>query len=287
MSMVEKAALAFTGAAAAVAAAAALAQGVAGVASPWVELNSARARLLAGPSPVAPGKAYLAGVEIALDEGWKTYWRTPGDAGVPPAFEWAGSTNVASIAVRYPAPARLPEPGAETLGYKGAVIFPVEVVPQDAASPVSLALVASLGICRDICIPAEARLSLTLPPSLLSGKPMPALVAALGRVPQPAGKSRADAPRLVQATAVLEGEHPRLVIDARFPPGSRSGDVFIEAPDSIYIPQPKRVSASGGETLRFEVDLSRGDNARELKGKTLTLTLVSDAGATEAMWTVP
>lgn len=286
MSMAWRAALAFAAAVVAVAAAA-MAQGAAGLASPWVELNSARVRLLAGPAVAKPGKSYLAGVEITLAEGWKTYWRTPGDAGVPPLFEWAGSTNVASVEVRYPAPSRLPEPGAESLGYKGAVIFPLEVVPKDAAKPVGLELVVSLGICREICIPAEARLSLTLPPSLLEGKPVPAVAAALERVPKPAAKAAASAPRLERTKAILEGERPRLVIEARFAPGSRGGDVFIEAPDGIYIPQPKRLPEGSGDTLRFEVDLSRGDNARELRGKTLTLTLVSDAGAAEATWTVP
>jgi DsbC/DsbD-like thiol-disulfide interchange protein len=266
---------------------AARSEGTSELASPWVELNSARARLLAGPSPVSPGKAYLAGVEIALAEGWKTYWRNPGDAGVPPAFEWPASVNVASIEVRYPAPKRMHEPGAETLGYKGAVIFPLEVVPKDASKPVSLDLVVHLGICRDICIPAEARLSLVLPPTLLQGKPAAAVAAALGRVPRPAAKAGAHAPRVERTQAVLDGERPHLMIEARFPPGSRDGDVFIEAPDGLYVPQPRRLSDGSGEVQRFEVDLSRGDNAREFKGKTLTLTLVSDAGATEAAWTVP
>jgi DsbC/DsbD-like thiol-disulfide interchange protein len=268
-------------------ASAARSEGAGELASPWVELNSARARLLAGPSPVTPGKAYLAGVEIALADGWKTYWRNPGDAGVPPAFEWPASVNVSSIEVRYPAPARMHEPGAETLGYKGSVIFPLEVVPKDASKPVSLDLVVNLGICRDICIPAEAKLSLVLPPALLQGKPVPAVAAALERVPRPAGKTDARAPRVERTKAVLDGERPHLAIEARFPPGSKDGDVFIEAPDSIYIPQPRRLSDGSGEVQRFEVDLSRGDNARELKGKTLTLTLVSDTGATEATWTVP
>ena len=67
------------------------------LASPWVELNTARVRLLAGPARSAKAaKSYLAGVEITLADGWKTYWRMPGDAGVPPNFDWAGSTNVAS-----------------------------------------------------------------------------------------------------------------------------------------------------------------------------------------------
>jgi DsbC/DsbD-like thiol-disulfide interchange protein len=286
MSSFRTAALALAGAALAMASAA-RSEGAAEVASAWVDLNSARARLLAGPPAAQPGKSYLAGVEIALADGWKTYWRSPGDAGVPPAFEWAASTNVAAVNVRYPAPVRMHESGAEVLGYKGVVIFPLEVVPKDAGKPVGLDLVVSLGICRDICIPAEAKLSLTLPPSLLQGKPLPALVAALERVPKPASKAGANAPHVEQAKAVLDGERPHLTIDARFPPGSRGGDVFIEAPDSIYIPQPRRLSDGSGDTQRFEVDLSRGDNARELKGKTLTLTLVSDAGATETTWTVP
>src|SRR5436309_13604570 len=73
----------------------------ANVASPWVELHNARVRLLAGPAAakVQAEKSYLAGVEITLGEGWKTYWRMPGDAGVPPSFDWSGSTNVASVEV--------------------------------------------------------------------------------------------------------------------------------------------------------------------------------------------
>ena len=121
-------------------------QGVApaNLASPWVELHAARVRLLAGAPAVKSAKSYLAGVEITLAEGWKTYWRTPGDAGVPPLFDWTGSTNVAAIKVRYPAPHRMQEPGAETIGYKSAVIFPVEVVPSDPSKPVGLKLTAGI-----------------------------------------------------------------------------------------------------------------------------------------------
>src|SRR5262245_61665352 len=75
-------------------------------ASPWIELHNARVRLLSGPSAAKTQntKAFLAGVEVKLADGWKTYWRMPGDAGVPPNFDWAGSTNIGSITVRYPAP---------------------------------------------------------------------------------------------------------------------------------------------------------------------------------------
>ena len=165
------------------------------LASPWVELHAARVRLLAGPPAEKSAKSYLAGVEITLAEGWKTYWRTPGDAGVPPLFDWTGSTNVATIKVGYPAPRRMQEPGAETIGYTSAVIFPVEVTPREPAKPVDLELKLDFGVCREICIPAEAKLSLTLLPSQLLGDPSPALVAALDRVPRPqAGRAALPIP---------------------------------------------------------------------------------------------
>ncbi len=251
--------------------------------SPWVEIHTARTRLIAGPAAAKPAKSYLAGVEILLAEGWKTYWRMPGDAGVPPVFDWTDSANVASIKVLYPAPSRLHEPAAETIGYKRAVIFPVEVLPQNSEIPVELKLLMEFGVCREICIPAQAALSLAIPPRALSREPVAAIVAALWRVPRPQAKRRADDPELTRMTANLDGPAPRLEFEARFAGGGKGADLFIEAPDSLYVPMPKRLPDGADGTVRFEVDLSRAGIAPELKGKTLTLTLVSDAGATEVM----
>jgi DsbC/DsbD-like thiol-disulfide interchange protein len=268
-------------------------------ASSWVELHNARVRLLAGPSAAKAAKSYLAGVEIALGEGWKTYWRMPGDAGVPPNFDWTGSTNVASLQVLYPAPIRMPEPAAQTVGYKNSVLFPVEVVPKDASRPVGLVLAIEFGVCREICIPSEAKFSMTLSPTGMAGKPSPAMLAAIEKVPRPATSRRAEDPRVMRTAAFLEGGAPHLTIVARFPQGDRGADLFIEAPDGLYVPMAKRLPdiGEGGEPrleadsasglVRFEVDLARAGNAHELRGKTLKLTLVSDAGATETDWTVP
>ena len=269
------------------------------LASPWVELHNARVRLLAGPPAAKAAKSYLAGVEVTLGDGWKTYWRMPGDAGVPPNFDWSGSSNVASLEVLYPSPSRMSEPAAETVGYKHSVLFPVEVVPKDPSRPVDLALTMEFGVCREICIPAEAKFTVTLPPSGTSSKPSPAMLAALEKVPRLATSRRADDPRVTRATAFLEGGAPHLMIVARFPQGDRGADLFIEAPDGLYVPMAKRLpdvgegaearleADAGNGLVRFEVDLARTGNAHELKGKTLKLTLVSAVGASETAWTVP
>ena len=160
-----------------------------------MELDNARVRLLAGPSAAKSANAYLAGVEIHLAEDWKTYWRMPGDAGVPPHFDWAGlhqrgkpqgSLSRALAAAR----ARCRDRRLQV-----SVLFPVEVVPKDASRPVGLALTMAFGICREICIPAEAKFSLTLPPRQVPGDPSPALLAAVEKVPRPQTSRRAEDPR--------------------------------------------------------------------------------------------
>jgi DsbC/DsbD-like thiol-disulfide interchange protein len=269
------------------------------LASPWLDLPNARARLVAGPPAVISGKSYLAGVEVTLGDGWKTYWRMPGDAGVPPSFDWSGSTNVASAKVLYPSPVRMSEPAAETVGYKHSVLFPVEVVPKDPSRPVALALSMEFGVCREICIPAEAKFSLALSPGAMDGAPSAEILAALDKVPRPKASRHIDDPQVTRSMAFLEGGTPHLVVVARFPRGDGGADLFIEAPDGLYVPMARRMpeAGSGGEArleadaagglVRFEVDLSRTGNAAELRGKTLRLTLVSDAGAAESDWTIP
>ena len=103
----------------------------------------------------------MAGVELQLPEGWKTYWRFPGEAGgVPPSFDWSKSTNLESAQVLYPAPKRFTDKAGDTIGYKGTVVFPVRLKPKDAVEADRPASRSHYGVCKDICIPAEAELAL-------------------------------------------------------------------------------------------------------------------------------
>ena len=208
----------------------------------------------------------------------------PGDAGVPPYFDWSGSTNVAGVKVLYPAPTRMLEGGAEVIGYKHAVLFPVEVIPQDPRSPVALKLAVELGICRDICVPATAAFDLALPPARKTvGKD--AIAAAIERVPRPERYRRPTDPAL-RSIKLHRGESgARLTLGVSFH-GRKNADVFVEAPDGLYVPM-LRTEAKGADGItRFGTELS-DDLVRDLKGKTLTFTLVSEAGALENKWTFP
>jgi DsbC/DsbD-like thiol-disulfide interchange protein len=252
-------------------------------AAPWVELHASRARLVPGGKAAAGGGS-LAGLEIAMADGWKTYWRTPGDAGVPPQFDWSGSANVASVKVLYPAPKRMPEAGGEVIGYKHAVLFPIEVTPQDSAKPVDLKLALEFGICREICVPATANFEVSLPPAGVAAQ-REAVAAAIERIPRPAAVRRPADPELRHVMVGSGAPGVRLTVEAAFH-GAEGADVFIEAPDSLYVPLPRKEATDADGLTRFTAEVS-SDLARDLAGKMLTITLVSKTGASEAQWKFP
>ena len=102
-----------------------------------------------------------AGIEIRLDPGWKTYWRYPGDSGVPPTLDFAGSENIKSVTTLWPAPERFADgAGGNSIGYLGDVVLPLRIVPNDATKPSSLHLKLGYAVCGKLCVPAEADLDL-------------------------------------------------------------------------------------------------------------------------------
>jgi len=246
----------------------------------WVEVHGSKVRLVGG-QPGVGDASYLAGLEFVLADGWKTYWRMPGDSGVPPTFDWKGSSNLESAAVLYPAPTRMPEAGGEAVGYKGAVALPIAISAKDAKSPVSVRLALEFGICREICIPAMVNLSLELSPSKTGAVPA-RIAASLKRVPRPHPDRQASDPEIARVRVAQDGTPARLEIEGVFKGDPASADIFVEAPGGLYVPMLKR----RGGTSHFETELS-ADLVKELKGKTLTVTLVDNAGASEAQWTFP
>lgn len=248
-------------------------------ASDWVQGHQSRVRLVAGKaSSETPDAAPVAGIEIEMADGWKTYWRNPGDAGgVPPAFDWADSENVTPV-VLYPAPHRLVDAAGETIGYKNRVTFPVRLAFADAAKPAKLRLKLEYGVCREICIPAEATLALDVPRDLATAMPSP-LAAAWTRVPRAAGTPGVPSPSIVSSKTMLDGDKPRIEFVAAFPVSEQSADAFVEGPGGAYVPMPKKVSVAG-KNVTYALDLA-GIDLADIKGKDLTVTLVSDGSLAE------
>lgn len=135
----------------------------AGGASDWVETDESAVRLIAASETTGHADELALGLQIRLAEGWKTYWRSPGDAGYPAHIDWTGSQNLAAAEIAWPAPRRFSVLGMETLGYDEDLVLPVAARPIMAGEDVTLRASVEYLICDEICIPKHADLALHLP----------------------------------------------------------------------------------------------------------------------------
>lgn len=244
-------------------------------ASAWSQDSKSAARLIAGAnkSDQAPLRA---GIEVKLEPGWHTYWRYPGDSGVPPRFDFSGSDNVKAAKVRFPAPRLFSDGGGNSIGYSDSVIFPVEVTPRQAGKPVTLRLKIDYAVCEKLCIPAEGRAELPLAagPSASDA----ALTAAEAQVPVPVSAADVD----LRVRRVNDAAKPLIAVDLKTPGGGPVG-IFVEGPSpewALPIPQPAQGAPAGRQHFGFELDgLPPGVNP---KGQfELTFTVVEGGRAIE------
>jgi DsbC/DsbD-like thiol-disulfide interchange protein len=218
-------------------------------ASPWVEDTSSALRLIAG-SHTNDEAGLRAGVEIKLKPGWHTYWRYPGDSGVPPRFSFPGSDNVAAVKVLYPAPHAIADETGVTIGYTDSVIFPLRVFPRQKGKPVKLHLKVEYAVCEKLCVPVEAKAELTLPGG--SAATDAALAAAEARVPKPVTAAEAG----LKARRVTDTPKPLVFVDLAAPTG-QAVQVFVEGPTpewALPIPKPAQGAPAGHQHFGFELD---------------------------------
>jgi DsbC/DsbD-like thiol-disulfide interchange protein len=246
-------------------------------ASPWDGDARSAARLIAGAGAAGQGAPLRAGIEIRLGRGWHTYWRYPGDAGVPPRFDFAGSQNVKAVEVLWPAPRRLPEAGLDTIGYDRDLILPLRVTPQDTTKPVRLSVKLDYAICEKLCVPAQTKGALALAggPSAQDTR----LAAAEARVPRKValGAGAALAIRSVRR----ESDRPRVLIDVAAPPGA-TVDLFAEGPDEQWsLPLPVAVDGAGSGLQRFMLELDGAPPGAKYEGARISLTAVTATDAIE------
>jgi DsbC/DsbD-like thiol-disulfide interchange protein len=262
---------------------AALTMAAAAAESPWIKATDSKVRLISAALAVDGQERTVAGVQIRMEAGWKTYWRSPGDSGVPPSFDWSGSINLKRAEVLYPAPRRFADANGAAIGYEDEVVLPVLITPDRPGEPVALKLNLSYGLCKDLCIPNEVSLSLELAAKEAADPGYALLLTRfLDLVPKPAQAGQLPAVSAVEAT--LDGSTPKLVIETQFPADATGSDLFIDAPDA-YVPVPKADGPPDGGKQRFIVTFGNAAEAAEIKGKPLTLTLVDDRGGRQATWT--
>src|SRR5215470_6193659 len=213
-------------------------------ASPWQRDAHSAVRLLAGSRS---GSVLLGGIAIQLEPGWKTYWRTPGDSGVPPRFDFSKSDNVEAVTVLWPAPMKFDDgAGGFSLGYKQQVVLPLRIVAKNADKPVTLRADISYAVCDKLCIPVEAKAELAF--ASVASTEDGNLSDALNAVPKPANVGD---PNPLTIRDVRRDGKTNVLVDVTAPE-AKDVSLFVEGPTPDWaLPVPKLVDHSPPGVKRF------------------------------------
>lgn len=224
---------------------------------------------------------HVAAIDIRLAPGWHTYWRVPGMNGIPPVFDWSASRNLEAVAYEWPRPIVFDSFGSATIGYKGALTLPVRLTPADPARPVEIDLDLFFGVCRDICVPAEARLQATLDPATpeTSGEGRARIEAALAARPLPATEGGVTAARCALGSGA-EGPRVEAEITFRSAPGA-AATMVIEAPGRPEIWIGEAAARSAGNRLLASARIGGDGGPLALDRDGLRLTVIDGAHAVD------
>ena len=253
-------------------------------ASPWNEGLQSAARLIAARAAgTGAGLVYRSGLEVRLSPGWKTYWRHPGDSGVPPSFDFSKSENVKAVTVLFPAPVRFPDgAGGNSIGYKTGLVLPIHVVPNDPNKPVALRLKLDYAVCEKLCVPADANLELKLTGAASASDA--AVGAAEALVPKLVAVGDGGAPAIRSVRREAGAGKPKIVVDVAAPAGVPA-TLFAEGPDAKWaLPLPEPVPGASAGLQRFAFDLDGLPPGESGAGAALRLTAVAGDKAVEAVF---
>jgi DsbC/DsbD-like thiol-disulfide interchange protein len=237
-------------------------------ASPWLRDGHSAVRLLAGSRS---GAVLLGGIAFQLQPGWKTYWRTPGDSGVPPRFDFSKSDNIEAVTILWPAPTKFDDgAGGHSLGYHDQIVLPLRIVVKNADKPVTLRATVNYAVCEKLCVPVDAEPELAF--TSVASTEDSALAAALDTVPKPANIGD---PNPLTIRDVKRDGKTKVQVDVVVPADAGNVNLFVEGPTpdwSLPIPEPVEHSPAGVKRFSFELDgLPPGANP---DGAALKLTLV-------------
>ncbi len=230
------------------------------------------ARLLPGWIDIEGNR--LTALELLLETGWKTYWRSPGDSGLPPRFDWTGSGNLSAITLHWPAPEAIRSGESLSLGYHDRLVLPLTASPEDPAQPLDLHLSVDLGVCEKVCVPVHLNLTAPNPGDYAD----PVIKTALARVPIPTGTTPP-----CKIEAIADGNRVSVTLPPR-----RHGAVAMELVDHPEIWVSSAEITQQGEAQLAVADFVPPDaEPFDMDASALLLTLLSPDGATEIQGCAP
>ena len=258
-------------------------------ASKWQTGLGYKARLLEGTQQA--NGSYKAALQIVLDEGWKTYWRTPGENGIPPKLDFSGSDNLSDIVLHWPAPVVFQDATGTGIGYKKHLTLPFDIRPEVSGKDVTLHLAAFFGVCAQICVPADVALRAHFSPRDLPQNDLPQsdqhqIDQALQNVPHASSGTGFD---IADARFQSGLEDEKVILDLKLPAGTGQITVLTEGPEDWYF-DPLSIKHDNAATpqdsapqaIKIHVPLYRYERGAGLSGdERLVVTVITETMAVE------
>lgn len=246
--------------------------------SEWVETEGGRIRLSA-LSPAEDG-SIRAVLDVDLLPGWKTYWRDPGEAGVPPSIETEGSDNISSATIHFPAPERIKDAYSIWAGYDYPVLFPITLKQDDPGAASVLEAKIFLGICETICIPFQTSFTLEIDPEKPANAFEKRLVTrAFNSLPEQSG----DGFEVVGKTV---GEDGTLSLSIATPDQDENGELFVTGPPGWRFDTPQ-IASHDGNIVTYHVSVNRTPDGETLDGQPIGITVKASGRAMETELVLP
>jgi DsbC/DsbD-like thiol-disulfide interchange protein len=220
---------------------------------------------------------HMAGLQVTLALGWKTYWRVPGDGGIPPRFAWDGSENLNGVALHWPVPDVYHINNIRSIGYEGVIVIPVELAVLDDGAPARMAGRVQIGVCEEICVPVMLDFDAVLP---MAGARDSAIVASLIDRPQTAAEAGVRS-----VTCALEPMDGGLQMTAAItmPAQGSIEEVVIEAGNQeIWVSEPDTWRSGGALYAQSDMIHVNGDGFA-LNRSDVRITVFAGAGSVDIL----
>ncbi|WP_051786336.1 protein-disulfide reductase DsbD family protein [Endozoicomonas numazuensis] len=242
----------------------------------------ARVRLHLSGEEDSDSRQLSAALEVQLSGDWKTYWRSPGEAGIPPEVDWRinqqqGSSNVENVEWLWPVPERIEMLGLHTFGYKNGTVFPLLIQVEDLSEPVSINAKLQLSSCTTICVLTDYDIRLDFTPSELESDPEASFLIdkALSQVP-----TYMPDTGLSTESVVWDKGSNKVIVTAHSETGwEKEVDVIIDGQEDITFSVPD-IKVQGSQ-LQAVMDASSWLGDYDLSEEKVTVTLLNGDSALE------
>lgn len=252
----------------------------------WQENLGGKARAISsGPIDPETQSVSLA-IQIELKKGWKTYWRSPGDSGIPPDFDFSKSSNLENIEILWPAPTSFTDDYGYSVGYKDRVTLPIRVTAKSRLLPVVIDVTMRYGVCERICVPVENQFSLVVTKSSRDNPESSALIDQATKA-VPALTSVSGALGVTAVDHTKAASEKALLVTTKIAAPSEKVELFIEGPTGWFFSLPKKISQkNAGNHVQWRISLADLPSGTDISGKDVTFTLVNGKQAIEQIWNI-